>query len=1431
MALHKDTILLFNANPELALLLAPDAPIFTILAVNNAYEKHIRIKADKIVGKGLFEVFPEKSEKPSPLFNSLHSVVSTKAIDSISNSRYDLTSHNTEEKEAKYWKICNSPVIADNGEIDYILHLVMDKSKEVKDSELKDQTIDRKSNLLATAGLFASALLSNESWEDVLQNVFSLIGRTVDASRVYYFENSKDQVTGKEYTSQIMEWCSKGIEPQQNNPELQNAAFEDFEEFFKPLIKKEPYIKLTKNINDDKLRLLLKYMEIKSVLIMPIYINDYFHGFIGFDDCKSDRIWTEEEIEFLKSIVSNLTVAIGDQQHFEAFKESQQKLQSAINNSPGVIYRCKADKNWTATFLSNEIERLSGFPADDFIFNKKRTFASIIHPEDYISYSDLLVMLNTKNAYRYECRIICKDGSIKWIEDRGTGIYDDKGNLAWIDGVIIDITDRIYALEKYKAIIDNTNDAILLADKDGNYVAVNKAATEIFGYSDSEFSQMTVEDLLLPHPGISFQEIWEDFISKQISSGHMDLQTKSQKTISVSYKAKTNILPGLHLSVITNITESIKKEEELKASERRFEALVQEGSDLISIISSIGEFIFISESTSKILNINTSDFIGTKIFQYIHENDLEVVMQQFNKLSSQKQLKLSPYRLIDGNGNWRWTLTTATNLLDDPAVNGIVTNSRDITEIVEKELALKRANTRYELAQKATRDAIWDLDLITGIITWGEGYKSIFGYNDTSYNYDQQYIKDKIHPDDIPRVVQSFTYAINDLTQDLWNEDYRYFKSDNTIAYITNRGFISRDSDGKAIRVVGSMQDVTVAKNLEIQKELMHSLTVAFNTSVYLKDSLDKALSKIADFFRVSLSEAWITSIDDTKINLISQIIKDAKAERFREKSGDFKSFPKGKGLIGKCWETGKIEKWNIKEGNPAFLRENAAKNSKLGNSYAVPIKYHDQVIAVFNFISDFKEVNLPYFEQILIGMSEQIGTEVLRKMREEELHNFFELSSDILLIADFEGYFKKVNPALSKLLGYSEVELYSKPFMEFIHHEDIEYTSELLRLARQGQTVNSFEIRGVKKNKEIVWLTFTATPKKEEELLYAVGKDITERKSFELEILRANEQLKTAQDIAKLGYWSRGIDSDKSHWSSEVYEIYEKDPESFIPTNENLKELFHPEDLQYLDGNIDEFFPTDGYHDFEHRILVNGNKEKWVFQRIKLLRDAKGNPIKLDGVIQDITILKTREIQLKLSNDRFEMAMKATNEMIWDWDIINDVVIRSQGFETLFGYKHSESNTVQSFWLENIYKDDIRAVKVSLFEALDNPEIRHWHKEYRFMKANGEMAFIADRGHIIRNEKGNAIRMVGAVLDVTESRKLLKEITLQNQALKEIAWTQSHVVRAPLSRLLGFISLIEQSLFDNEDEYFIIMNGIKTSAEELDLIVRDIVAKTGTMK
>ena len=189
-------------------------------------------------------------------------------------------------------------------------------------------------------------------------------------------------------------------------------------------------------------------------------------------------------------------------------------------------------------------------------------------------------------------------------------------------------------------------------------------------------------------------------------------------------------------------------------------------------------------------------------------------------------------------------------------------------------------------------------------------------------------------------------------------------------------------------------------------------------------------------------------------------------------------------------------------------------------------------------------------------------------------------------------------------------------------------------------------------------------------------------------------------------------------------------------------------------------------------------------------------------------------------------MAMKATNEMIWDWDIKTDYVTRSKGYKEIFGYDADNATSVNSFWLDKVAEEDREKVELSLNCALKDPEAKKWKLEYRINKANGKVAHVIDRGYILRDKNGEATRMVGAVLDVTHSRKILRKVQQQNKILKEIAWEQSHVVRAPLARIKGLLYLLEEEEFEEMSREEILYH-MKDSANELDSIIRNIVGKT----
>jgi PAS domain S-box-containing protein len=137
-----------------------------------------------------------------------------------------------------------------------------------------------------------------------------------------------------------------------------------------------------------------------------------------------------------------------------------------------------------------------------------------------------------------------------------------------------------------------------------------------------------------------------------------------------------------------------------------------------------------------------------------------------------------------------------------------------------------------------------------------------------------------------------------------------------------------------------------------------------------------------------------------------------------------------------------------------------------------------------------------------------------------DDYQRFFELSPNLLCIADFNGYFKKVNQSVSDLLGYSFDELYSKPIDEFIHKDDVQTTREKRNELHNKIPLFELENRYITKNGDVVWLSWTSFPIVEDRIVYAVAKNITYKKKLELERVELLKNLtKTNRELKQLSY------------------------------------------------------------------------------------------------------------------------------------------------------------------------------------------------------------------------------------------------------------------------------------------------------------------------
>lgn len=140
----------------------------------------------------------------------------------------------------------------------------------------------------------------------------------------------------------------------------------------------------------------------------------------------------------------------------------------------------------------------------------------------------------------------------------------------------------------------------------------------------------------------------------------------------------------------------------------------------------------------------------------------------------------------------------------------------------------------------------------------------------------------------------------------------------------------------------------------------------------------------------------------------------------------------------------------------------------------------------------------------------------------------------------------------------------------------------------------------------------------------------------------------------------------------------------------------------------------------------------------------------------------KKAEEKVKISNDRYILATHAAKEAIWDWDLKNDIFYWGEGFYNIFGYKTSYKIDTFKFWETHIHPDDRESVSYSLRNAITQKSHDLWMCEYRFKKSDGNYAIVVNRGYLIFDKNGETFKMIGSVEDVTEKKRIEKQLIKQ---------------------------------------------------------------------
>lgn len=554
--------------------------------------------------------------------------------------------------------------------------------------------------------------------------------------------------------------------------------------------------------------------------------------------------------KYIQAIVRDITERLATEQ---ALKESERTLSTLLSNLPGMVYRCEYDKDWTMLFVSNGCYDLTGYPADALIKNRQVTFGSLIRPEDH-AYIDNAVREAVENRIPFELsyRITCAEGEIKWVWEKGEGIYSPEGELLFLEGFITDITDRKHyemqleqSRENYRNLIEYTPDGVIIHDQRGRVVFANPSALEIMGIGSlEEISNKSVFSYVLPEYHQSMRERrikigkgerlpFEETKIKRPDNSVLEIEVKP---ISFMFEGKPCVLVVCHNVSVQRQLEreqlraqiaeetNRKLQQEIRERKRAEQKLQQTQKYLRSLIDSSLDMICASDKDGFITEFNLA---AQRTFGYKPE---EVMGKHTSILfaSSEEPLAIADEILmtkgsyageitnIKKNGERFTAYLSASVLLNDHGeVIGSMGVSRDITSLKKAERELRQSEEKYRAIYSQAFIGIARVGLRNGeFIEVNQRLCDMLGYTSEELLFMTTW--DITHPDDLHTNLPERRDFLNRKEEKLSTEK-RYVHKNGSVIYANLTISLVKDAAGNPDYFVSVYQDITESKKAEEQ--------------------------------------------------------------------------------------------------------------------------------------------------------------------------------------------------------------------------------------------------------------------------------------------------------------------------------------------------------------------------------------------------------------------------------------------------------------------------------------------------------------------------------------------------------------------------------------------------------------------------------------
>ena len=305
----------------------------------------------------------------------------------------------------------------------------------------------------------------------------------------------------------------------------------------------------------------------------------------------------------------------------------------------------------------------------------------------------------------------------------------------------------------------------------------------------------------------------------------------------------------------------------------------------------------------------------------------------------------------------------------------------------------------------------------------------------------------------------------------------------------------------------------------------------------------------------------------------------------------------------------------------------------------------------------------------------------------------------------------------------------------------------------------------------------------------------MSDKKRAEDELRQQRRHLIDAQALAHLGSWRWDIDTGKGEWSDELFRIFGYEPGAIADTYDTFLASLHSDDQALVLAAINAALLGTCPYDVEYRIVRPNGEVRFIHARGDVYRDATGHPLSMAGSALDITERKRIEDALRASEERWQLAVRGSNDGIWDWNVQSGDIFFSPRWKAMRGFEDHEIKNHIDEWRSRIHLDDLDRVLQSLdaYFAKQRPE---FCEEYRVQRKDGSYMWILDRGVALWADNGTPLRMAGSETDIT-ARKGAEEALVRNRDLMKSFVEHTPAGVAMLDKGLRYVAVSRRWLED----------------------------------